>query len=167
MRKKVKTYKVSVASNSSKNYSEKGYDTLQLSESASNYNDTVFMRTTEYEAIFGKKKSKSSVRKKRLSVVKIVSDSGDVVYRRYYGSSALPKENIGLSPNSIMMLSDSGLTPFKKGQPSQVVSVSKGNYFMYYWTHSFHATRISFKFGMLSVILGIISIILSIALSLK
>ena len=47
----------------------------------------------------------------------------------------------------------------------EVVKVSKGNIWdtvMFYWNHPFHATRISFKVGLPSLLIGLISLIIGI-----
>jgi hypothetical protein len=47
----------------------------------------------------------------------------------------------------------------------EIIKVSMGNIWdtiMFYWDHPFHATRISFKTGILSLIIGVISIFISV-----
>ena len=41
------------------------------------------------------------------------------------------------------------------------VVVSKGSCFMYYWNHPFHATRISMRLGVVSILLALISIVIA------
>lgn len=69
------------------------------------------------------------------------------------------KNHIGLSVNSVMLLSGTGLDDYKKDGSKNHVTLSRGSYFMCYWTHTFHATRISFKLGLISIALASVSII--------
>ena len=41
------------------------------------------------------------------------------------------------------------------------IEITKGSVFKYYWDHPFHATRISMRLGLISIVLSSISIILT------
>lgn len=44
----------------------------------------------------------------------------------------------------------------------KTVEVGRGNCFCYFWNHPFHATRISMKLGVFSILLAIASILITI-----
>ena len=120
-------------------------------------NQYVLMQSKCYEGIFGEKKKYSSDNMKRLSVVKI-THNGKSIHRAFKAlpATGLTENHVGLTPASIGLLTDS-----YNNSPMDV-ELSKGCKWKYYWYHPGSATRISFKFGMWSIGLAIISIILSV-----
>ena len=116
----------------------------------------VYLTSQLYKAIFGKSKKSSSNSQKRLSIVKI-SANGHSIHRAYKSTSAANFTNdyAAMTTKSIEFLTDSN------GSEPQVVKLSKGSYFLFYWSHPDIAIRLSFKLGLLSVILGLLSIILT------
>jgi hypothetical protein len=122
-------------------------------------NQYVLMQSKCYEGIFGEKKKYSSDNMKRLSVVKI-THNGKSIHRAFKAlpATGLTENHVGLTPASIELLTDS------YNNSSMDVELSKGCKWKYYWYHPGSATRISFKLGMWSIGLAIISIILSFVL---
>ena len=74
----------------------------------------------------------------------------------------LGNSDLGLTSESVRILFDNSSESEKK------VKVKKGNWIdliIYYWTHPFHATRISFKVGFPALIISVVSLILSLFLN--
>lgn len=117
----------------------------------------VLMHSSCYKEIFGVRKKNTGNSKKRLSIVKITAN-GKSIYRAYRSVSAVDFVNdcVGLSPNSILLLND------KNGNDPIQVELSKGHCFPYYWYHPDKAIRLSVKLGGISLLLGVISIAVSI-----
>ena len=127
--------------------------------------DTVILAGCDFEAIFKTTKAKSSMWIKRLPVVKI-SFNGRTIHRRFYGNNDLGKkvrddEYVGvyaaLNYSSLYELVDESLDEIK----GQTVQISKGRRLPYYWNHPFHATRISFRLGLISIVFALASLLLS------
>lgn len=148
MRYKVKTI---VSSNV-----ESADDVLQLQpgELPRDYDDVAFLNNRIYSKIFGEKRAESSDEQKLLSVVKITY-GGKSIHRAYRCSPKLRKDEVALSANSQRLL-------FGKIDNAGEVTITKGSKFIYFWNHPFHATRISMRLGVYSVILAILSTILAI-----
>ncbi len=121
--------------------------------------DSALFSSNNYKRIFGKKRSQSCRNKKLLSVVKIKYNKHSI-YRKYLYESLIQGINgdvVGLTPASIRELTEDSNTSVV----GKEVTVSKACTFFYYWYHPFHATRISFRLGFPSLILGIIAFITS------
>ena len=110
----------------------------------------------EYVDIFGEYKKNMKPYKQRLSVVRISNDDRKI-YRKFQSHSitGLGNDCIGISPNSFTEL---GLE--EKG--NQCVRVKKSYWLPFFWYHSNSATRVSFRFGLMALIVGIIGCILTI-----
>ena len=148
MRYKVKTI---VSSNV-----ESTDDVLQLQpgELPRDYDDVAFLNNRIYSKILGEKRAESSDEQKLLSVVKITY-GGKSIHRAYRCSPKLRKDEVALSANSQRLL-------FGKIDNAGEVTITKGSKFIYFWNHPFHATRISMRLGVYSIILAILSTILAI-----
>ena len=120
----------------------------------SELDDCVIIHKDVYKQIFGKTRKTSSNEKKLLSVVKI-SYNDRSIHRAFKTNYAITKKKIALTYNSLRLLSEA---------PDEVenVEISKGCRFAYFWYHPFHATRISMRIGVISVIIGLVGVILSI-----
>ena len=122
--------------------------------------DVVWLNSKQYSALFEKTRSVDH-KNKLLAIVRLVYKNR-VIRRRYKCNQSLCLNNkqIGLTSESVRILFDD-MPDISKEE----INVSKGSIwdvFMYYWDHPFHATRISFKVGILSMILGIVSLIIGI-----
>ena len=127
---------------------------LPTGEFPRDYDDVALFHSTEYAKIFGEKRTESCDEQKLLSVVKITY-GGKSIHRAYRCSPKLRKDEVGLSSNSQRLL-------FGKNDNAGEVTITKGSKFLYFWNHPFHATRISMRLGVYSVILAILSTILAI-----
>ncbi len=129
-------------------------DTLHLSNISSpkELDEYVVLQSSMYERIFGEKKINVSRSRKRLSIVKICYE-GRSIHRAYLSVSAkdFDKEYVALTPNSIYELSsEKAITPLSK------VTVCKGCVWKYYWNNPNAAVRMSFRIGMISIMLTLL-----------
>lgn len=122
------------------------------SDFLSDYEDCVIMTSHNYYNVFGKHRKKSSKGMKLLSVVKL-SYNGKSIYRQYLGKAVagFTDDMIAITPRSWRLLCDESLCPTKK-----CVTISSGSKFMYYWFHPFHATRVSMRMGIISILISFI-----------
>lgn len=100
---------------------------------------------------------------KRLSVVKITPENGGyAIYRKYVYNpyfKSIRNCQVALNPASIREMCGKGQS--NSDLVGRDVAVSKGSCFMYYWNHPFHATRISMRLGVASILLALISIVIA------
>lgn len=115
------------------------------------------LNSSAYQEIFHKTRNRSNKMKKRLAVVKITAN-GESIHRSYRAESAkdFNSNYVGLTPSSLRLLND------KDGKDPEEVAVSKGSYFVFYWSHPDKAIRVSFKLGLLGVLLGLISVAITV-----
>ena len=123
--------------------------------------DCAYLSPALYKKIFGKKRSEDCEGRKRLAVVKIISNAtGRTIYRQYCGL------NLPTNPNPIVAISQRSLRLLSDDDDAKVldstVTVKKGCKLCYYWEHPCHATRISTIFGVISIILAIVATVISI-----
>lgn len=119
--------------------------------------DVVIMNSKDYEAIYGVKKKEQDENAQRLAVVKLtcVKDGGKrTIWRQFIAMSGMTQEYLGLNVRSRYML---GIE-----DNSEVVEVSKGCKFMFYWNHPVHATRISTRLGVWSIGLAVVAMAMSV-----
>ena len=137
----------------------KAYNRLYLNDiySMPEMDGYVVLQSSVFEEVFGMTKKLSSDFDKQLPIVKI-SENGKAIYRLYrsVGVNGFSKEFVGLTANSICLLCDIN------GENPKEVELSPGRYFPFYWHHPDKAIRISFKLGLLSVALGILSLVTSV-----
>ena len=130
-----------------------------------NLEDTVYMSSGAYVNIFCKKRAKVCRCLQRLSVVRIKNPvTGVSIYRKYEYSprfKGVGDNDIVLHPASIRELASGEDNSSVVGKE---MCVSPGCFFAYYWNHPYHATRISMKLGVVSILLAIISIALTVFL---
>lgn len=119
--------------------------------------DQAFFYSGSYMDIFHTTRKKACRERKLLSVVKI-KFNGNTIHRRIQSSRFIKnigRDDIGLSSASISLLAENGHPVV-----GETVRVSKGNKLAYWWYHPFHAARVSFRLGVIALIvtslLGII-----------
>ena len=130
------------------------------------YEDSVYMSPGAYVNIFCKTRSKVCRCLQRLSVVRIKNPkTGASIYRKYEYNpqfKGVGDNDIVLHPASIRELASGEENDSVVGKD---MCVRRGSFFAYYWKHPFHATRISMKLGVFSILLAFVSIALTIILS--
>jgi len=122
--------------------------------SSKEMDEYVVLESHMYQKIFKSKKIHADDDHKRLSVVKICCN-GKSIHRAFYSVPAkdFTQEYVALSTKSIYMLSqDTSLSPGSK------VYLSKGSIWMYYWNHPNAAVWMSFRMGILGILLTLIGI---------
>ena len=122
--------------------------------------DVAWFNNSEYRELFGMKRSLDQ-KNKLLAIVRLECN-GKIIRRRfkYDNSLHIKGTRVGLTSESIRILFDD----LDKVYQEEIL-VSKGNFMdtiMFYWNHPFHATRISFKIGLPSLVISIVSLLLSI-----
>lgn len=149
--------KVLPDSSAAKNYFTNNVLRLISINNASDVDGEVLMTSNCYNDVFGMRKKNADDSKKRISIVKITAN-GKSIHRSYKGVSAtgFNSDIVALSPNSIMLLNDNeGKEPLK-------VELSEGSRLPFYWYHPDKAVRFSFKLGLISLLMGFVSIVISI-----
>ena len=126
---------------------------LPVGEFPRDYDDVALFHSSEYAKIFGEKRAESCDEQKLLSVVKITY-GGKSTHRAYRCSPKLRKDEVALSANSQRLL-------YGKIDNAGEVTITNGSKFRYFWDHPFHATRISMRLGVVSVLFAILSIIIT------
>lgn len=129
---------------------------LNSINSTTTLDDVVYVQSKDYAKIVGEKKVNQSTARKRMTIVKI-QHGNKSIHRRLCSIPAkgFTVDNIAMTPNSLYQLAEVG----ENKEDIKQVSVGKGCLFLYYWNHPFHATRITFKFGIISIISLIISVV--------
>ena len=119
------------------------------------FEDKILLRSEEHEEIFGKKFTEKKNKPWKRKIVKIIYNKR-LIRRMYRGENTLLKDEFGLTPLSIYEL---GL-----GNDNNNIDIgfSRGNKILFYCNHPKHYVRVAFKLGVLSIILGIISIAVTI-----
>lgn len=89
-------------------------------------------------------------------IVKITNNSNrKSIYRKPSAGRGLSKEDIALSYESINQLEA------EIGKVDLTISTCCFSRFKFYWNNPYYAIRISMKLGLLSILLGIISLIIA------
>jgi hypothetical protein len=112
-----------------------------------------------HEEVFGKKAMDVPKYPWKKKILKITSKAtGLSVYRIWSGVPAYVKSK------DTLYIDNSAKFALIKSKDDATVELilSKGSHFSFYWNHFENATRISFKLGLTSVGLGIISLILGV-----
>ena len=122
--------------------------------SSKEMDEYVVLQSQMYQEIYKGKKIDAGDDHKRLSVVKICC-GGKTIHRAYRSESAkgFNKEYVALSTNSIYLLSQGKELP-----PGSKVCLSKGSKWKFYWDHPNAAVRMSFRIGIIGIVVSLIGI---------
>jgi hypothetical protein len=138
------------------------YKILNLPQSNCNYvnteiHESVYLHSSNYSKIFG---STLGTNLQMRGVVKIVyidkNKRRKSIYRLFAskGIKDLRDQTIGLSHLSCQYLG------IGDEEPANLI-LKKGSKLLFYWYHPLHEVRIAYKLGALSLLLGLISILIS------
>ena len=128
-----------------------------ISDENLDFDALALFNSSVYKTIFKKPKKDTTQSKQRLSVVKITTGER-TIYRQYAGRGVITNEKmIGLSPNAWQQLC--------LDNADNEVTVTKSWWFPFYWYHSYSATRVSFRMGIIAIAISIAGIIISIVIS--
>jgi hypothetical protein len=132
----------------------------QLNLSTNNIEDVdkyAVMNPQDFKEIFKTTKSKTSSNDILEGFVK-VQHQKQSIYRKFRSLNTINKGEVHLSYNSCCELNI--LQDIKQPQPVDV-KVSPANKWVYYWCNSDSYVRLVFKLGLISIFIGIISIVVS------
>ncbi len=122
--------------------------------------DSAFFSPGNYKSIFGKERKEEGKKRKLIAIVRI-QNGRHVIYRKYmYDRNIVglyDNEHIGLTFSSLRLLAAKGQDAYSVKK----VDVLPGSWFMYYCNHPFHATRVAFRVGLISLIISFASLILT------
>lgn len=136
---------------------------LHYSDDLSAYEASVIMTKSAYMNIFKIERDKAYSFRKHLSVVRItyIDTNGKrhSIYRRYwpYNHKEDFEGKLAVTTHSFLFLKEG-----KESILGQTVEVKRSCAFNYYFNHPNEAVRCSFYLGMLSILLGLLSIALAI-----
>ncbi|MBQ0051467.1 MAG: hypothetical protein KBT11_05320 [Treponema sp.] len=111
-----------------------------------------------FKEIYGKNVKNFGSFLKKKKIVKITScDTKNSIYRFWNGmpSGAKSKDTLFLDEKAKFDL-------LAEGNSSANVTISKASKFSFFWNHYDHSVRISFKLAALSMAMGVVSLILGI-----
>ncbi|MBQ7741429.1 MAG: hypothetical protein IJT90_00665 [Bacteroidaceae bacterium] len=134
---------------------------LYVSESASDLSDAyVYLCGRDFREIFGTRHGDSLKYSRTIPVVKI-SRGKKRIYRQFRCLNIQGfSQYAGLSYTSLLGISYSN----EDMKNINTVELSPGNILSYYSNHPFHATRVSFQIGIISIIISFLSCALSLIL---
>ncbi|MBR4129759.1 MAG: hypothetical protein IKU02_02415 [Bacteroidaceae bacterium] len=133
--------------------------------SPSEFDDKVILYGDVFKDLFEVPRYKSGKNLKLLGVIKITYKNGKSIHRAYLGKKGVPgfcKNHVALSHNSIRLLNGND----ENADFIDQVTISKGSVFFYFWDHPFHATRISMRLGVISILLTVLLFLLGLCLNL-
>jgi hypothetical protein len=129
-----------------------------------NYEDAVVLQNSMYNKIYGEPKYISG---KILPIVKI-SYKNKSIYRRIELNSTkgFVAGILALTPKFIRELAnivvDGSNVTSDRPQKGDELDITPGCVFMYYWRHPNSATRMSFRLGLPSLLLSIVSLVVGV-----
>ena len=116
--------------------------------------ENIYLTGTLYEKLFGRPLKGSDRRKRFLKITSL--QTGSSVYRLFRGAPT------GVVNKDILYIDSDGKAVLQRSDDEVVLSIKKCCPFSFYWNTSNSATRISFKIGLPSLIIGAASLILTI-----
>lgn len=124
------------------------------------FEDKIILNNVEYGILFSKRLKDTAKTFHGRGIIGIKT-AESTHYKLFYGGNLISKNKIGLSPRSYnRILSEKNFDGniLLSGHPDY----SPKAFFGLYWNHPIDATRIAFKLGLISLVLGVISILLTI-----
>lgn len=138
--------------------------TLQLPQHFHDEDSAVYLTGEDFRKIFGETRGCSDKYRGGVPVVKITrTETGQSIHRVFKTCSGIRNLDnyAGLTYESLLNLSVTN----EDYREINELEFSVGSRFLYYWNHPHHATKISTRLGIVSVVLGIVGILFSILLS--
>lgn len=116
--------------------------------------EDVILQSSVFRDIF---KCTKKMYNKNKAIVKITAN-GKCIYRLFRAKAAndFDSQYVGLTTYSLYLLRDA------KGDYPKEVTLSRGKYLPFLWKHPNFAVNISFKLGIFSIIVGILSLVTTI-----
>ena len=122
----------------------------------------MFLEPKDFKEIFGVEDGDRKI--KKLPVVKITNPhNGKHVHRLFRTSHEIRgfKEYAGVTYTTIKQITDNK----EELDTLESVLLSKGCIIPFYWNHPIHATQMAIHIGVYSLVIGLISIVLTLILS--
>ena len=126
------------------------------------FDDKIMLENSMYKEIFGREYKSNDYSPSKRGIVKIkVKCEKPCIYRMFYSGNShkLNKKEIALSMLSLQQL---GIDLNNKNNDLIKIILSKGSKHKFYWRHPQHYVRVAYKLALLSLALGLISIITSV-----
>lgn len=127
---------------------------------ASDCDCSVYCNGKDFAAIFGRRRSNTKY-KSIPPVVKVTNPRTRLsihrIYRMYPSEYKIKEEHCVLTYQSLLELINNNNDMNRLDR----VLLSKGSLWKYYWHHPFHATRISMHLGVYSMLIGLLSLVIS------
>lgn len=141
---------------------QKGLKKISFSRYDENANSCVFLHRNDFKKIFGDRRGRMDKYRNSPPIVKISrKETGQSIHRVYRTDpdvSCKLGKCAGLTYTSLLNLSLSNEDYNHIGN----LELTIGNSFVYYWNHPHHATRISMRLGVISIVMGAISLLTAI-----
>lgn len=122
--------------------------------------ELAFLQGPDFERIFGKKNADYGA---SLAVVKITNPKTGKTIRRLFRTCSdiniNPKTDFIALPYTSLLRLCNGTDSFKS---MDTLVVERGNKWLYYWSHPFHATMVSVRLGVIGLIIGAIGTLVGI-----
>ena len=125
------------------------------------FDDKIMLENSWYKEIFGRKYKSDNYYPSKRGIVKIkVKCEKPCIFRMFYSgnSHTLNNEEIALTTLSLQQL---GIDLNNKNKDFIKIILSKGSKHKFYYCHPQHYVRVAYKLALLSLVLGLISIITS------
>lgn len=116
--------------------------------------DKILLENSVYKKIFGKQIAPEAHRPWKRGIVRIKA-SGKSIFRLFNGGNMF---KIKATEAGIMSSDYHGLE-LKKGSE---IEISRGSRLLFYWNHPNHLNRSAFKLGLVSLFLGLVSLVITI-----
>lgn len=136
-----------------------GIPKLVLSECfTSDCDCVVYCEGKDFLRIFGNRRANTKY-KRTPPIVKVTNPkTGNSIHRVYRMGKNCPDNTCALSYFSLLELINNNDDMKRLGR----VLLSKGSLWKYYWYHPFHATKVTTRLGILSMVIGLLSLLISI-----
>lgn len=131
-------------------------DKQNLHLSYESFDERVYLVNTFYSTLFGLKfKDQGNLPSKR-GVIKIsIVGSNRKIYRLFAGGNKVSGSEIGLTGFSMQILG-------VEANNNHEFIITKASWFRFMWNHPMHSTRIAYRISIWAILVGLLSIILTI-----
>ena len=128
-------------------------------ETLRDYDERVILYSKNYKTIFGKEFKEDNYKSSKRGIVKITCGKESIY--RFFSAKPISADTMGLNQQSLLELGiKEGRVPVTLTNANTLVGK-----FLFYYHHPFHEVRVPIKltyfFGALSIILGLLSIVLA------
>lgn len=129
---------------------------IEVRDDIDNYHDKVVLYSDNYGGLFNENLKDVNFLPWKRKIVKI--KRGNIVIHRMFrghGNYSVNKNEIGLTYSSIDVLKKYGEKEI--GDDAELI-LSKGSKLCYYWNNPNHNVRVTYKLGLISLLLGLLAL---------